>query len=119
MKSILESSIYLIIMALICLFSIDFVSMNMSVSKIGETEQYIEDYIELYGENRENNTLDETTVSAINEKLKGTGMIFAYEYMSSTESHAYYNIHLTYNIRSRVFKFQKKHTFDGLARVDI
>ena len=119
MKSILESSIYLIIMALICLFSIDFVSMNMGVSKIGETEQYIEDYIELYGENRDNNTLDEKTLAAINEKLKGTEMTFTYEYMSSTESHAYYNIHLTYNIQSRIFKFQKKHTFDGLARVDI
>lgn len=119
MKSILESSMYLIIMSLICLFSIDFVSMNMSVSKIGETEQYIEDYIELYGENLDNNTLDEKTVSAINEKLKGTGMTFSYEYMSSTESHAYYDIHLTYNIRSRIFKFQKKHTFDGLARVNI
>jgi len=118
-KSILESSIYLIIMSLICLLSIDFVSMNMSVSKVGEIEQYIENYIELYGENQENNTLDEATVLAINEKLKGMGMIFTYEYMSSTESHAYYNIYLTYNIKSRVFKFQKKHTFDGLARVDI
>lgn len=119
MKSILESSIYLIIMTLICLFSIDFVAMNMSISRVGETKQYIEDYIELYGENLDNDTLNEKTVAAINEKLKGTGMTFTYEYMSSTESHAYYNIHLTYSIQSRMFKFQKKHTFDGLARVNI
>lgn len=119
MKTILESSIYLIIMVIICLLSIDFISMNMGITQVGQAEQYVEDYIELNGECQDGNVLDAATVEAINKELGKSGMTFTYEYMDSTESHAYYKVQVHYSLRSAFFNLGKTHTFDGIARVDI
>lgn len=48
MKGIIETSIYLIIFALVCFFSIDFIRINQRVSDAGEISQYVENYIEAY-----------------------------------------------------------------------
>ena len=76
MKPILESSIYLIIMAMICMLSIDFVSMNLGISQVVQTEQFIEDYIEINGINGEENSIDETTVSEMKNYAKSRGFEF-------------------------------------------
>lgn len=119
MKVVLETSIYLILMALICLFSIDFISMNIGVTNVGQLEQYVEDYIELNGERQADNSLDAATVNAINEELKDENVTFTYEYMKSTDDYAYYKVSIHYELRSSLFNNGKKHTFDGIARVDI
>lgn len=119
MKSILESSIYLILMSMICLFSMDFVGMNMCISNVGQIEQYVEDYIELNGIRLEDNSLDDETINAVNKTVSDKGMSFSYTYMDSTYSHAYYKIQLKYKVKSLFFNMGKTHTFDGIARVDI
>lgn len=119
MKTIIESSVYLIIMAIICLFSMDFVSMNMGITNVGQVEQYVEDYIELNGSCEDDKSLDAATVSAVNKVLADRGMSFKYEYMSSTDSHAYYKIQVEYSLRSALFHLGKTHTFDGVVRVGI
>ena len=48
MKGIIETSVYLVIFALVCFFSIDFIRINQRVSDAGEISQYIENYIEAY-----------------------------------------------------------------------
>lgn len=119
MKVIIESSMYLIIMVLICLISIDFVSMNMGITNVGQLEQYVEDYIELNGVRQTDNSLDAATVSAINEALKNENVTFTYEYIESTDDYAYYKVQVRYSLRSAMFNLGKTHTFDGIARVDI
>ena len=48
MKGIIETSVYLVIFALVCFFSIDFIRINQRVSDAGEISQYVENYIEAY-----------------------------------------------------------------------
>ena len=47
-EGIIETSVYLVIFALVCFFSIDFIRINQRVSDAGEISQYIENYIEAY-----------------------------------------------------------------------
>lgn len=117
MKPILESSIYLIIMAMICMLSIDFVSMNLGISQVVQTEQFIEDYIEIYGTNDEENSIDKTTVSEMKNYAKSRGFEFSYKYETETADYRYYKIQVKYGVRSRMFNLGKNHTYDGIARI--
>ncbi len=119
MKTIIESSVYLLIMVLICLFSIDFISMNIGITQMGQIEQYVEDYIELNGKCLSDNAIDESTIDAVNETLKQHNMTFSYEYVDCTESYAYYKVKVYYPLRSALFNLGKNHTFDGIARVEL
>lgn len=75
MKVPIETSIYLIVMALIALISIDFISMNMGVTRVSEMNNYVADYLEIYGESNEDGTIiNEETVHAINEKINKYGI---------------------------------------------
>ena len=47
MKGIIETSVYLVIFALVCFFSIDFIRINQRVSDAGEISQYIADVAKL------------------------------------------------------------------------
>lgn len=117
MKAMLETSMYLIVMAFICLISVDYVTMNMSVSKVNETERYIEHNLELYGASGPDNTLDEETLTKVKEVTDQYGITFTYDYEDSADGYDYYNIHLRYSLRSRMFGLTKTHTYDGLVRV--
>lgn len=119
MKSIIENSVYLVIMTLIALISIDFVSMNMGVSKVNELEQYIEEYIEIYGECEADNSMDNATFTTVSNLAQDNGTELTYEYVSKTEKYAYYKIHLSYGLRSRIFNLGKTHSYDGLVRVEL
>lgn len=118
MKSILETSLYLIVLVIITLISIDFITMNISVSKANEKEQYIQHMIEIYGKSEENHQLDSETIDKVKAELGGIDTLFDYEYMDSTETYDYYKIYLKYGIQSNVFKIQKLHTFYGIVRLD-
>ena len=50
MKSIIDCSVHLIILTLICFFSLDFIMVNVDINRKQETVSYMESYIELYGE---------------------------------------------------------------------
>ena len=117
MKSILETAAYLIVMAIIVFASLDFITMNMSVTKVNEVEKYIENCIELYGESTEHNELTSDTIDKVNDIVDDYGMSFRYEYAASTETYDYYKIYLGYSLRSRMFRVGKSQTYDGLVRV--
>jgi len=117
MKSILETSMYLIVMVIITLISIDFITINISVSKANEKEQYIENIIEIYGKSEENHQIDNQTIEKVKAELGGNDTVFHYEYVDSTKNYDYYKIALQYGITSRVFKINKNHTFNGIVRV--
>lgn len=117
MKSILETAAYLIVMAIIVFASLDFITMNMSVTKVNEVEKYIENCIELYGESTEDNELTPDTLAKVNDVTNDYGMSFSYEYAASTETYDYYKIYLGYSLKSRMFRVGKSQTYDGLVRV--
>lgn len=118
MKSILETSLYLIVMVLLTLISIDFITMNISVSKANEKEQYIQHMIEIYGKSEENHQLDSEIIGKIHSELGGNDTLFDYEYIDSTQTHDYYKICLKYGIHSNIFKIRKLQTFYGIVCLD-
>lgn len=118
MKSILETSLYLIVMVIITLISIDFITMNISISKANEKKQYIQHMIEIYGKSEENHQLDNEIIDKVKAELGGIDTLFDYEYMDSTQTHDYYKIYFKYGIQSNVFKIQRLHTFYGIVRLD-
>ena len=118
MKSILETSLYLIVMVIITLISIDFITMNISVSKANEKKQYIQHMIEIYGKSEENHQFDSETIDKVKSELGGKDTLFDYEYIDSTQTHDYYRIYLKYGIQSNVFKIYKLHTFYGIVRLE-
>lgn len=121
MKSILETSVYLLVAAVICYIGIDFISMNMKVSKINEVMQYMQDYIEVYGEAVEKEdgsySLDENTFSVIRQKAQQNNMAVSYEYMSQTNEYVYYDLEISYVLKMSVFRFQKSYTGNSIVRV--
>lgn len=123
MKSILETSVYLLLAALICYIGIDFVSMNMRVTKVNEVSQYVRDYIEIYGQAEKNADgsyrIDDSTIAAISDKAQENNMTIQYEYTSSTENYIYYDLYIAYDLKMPVFGFQKNHVCNNLVRVAV
>lgn len=123
MKSIIETSLYLVIAAFICYIGIDFVSMNMRVSKINETSQYLSDYVEIYGtavKSQEGGyMLDDKTLHTVEENGTQNNMKITCDYIDSTEKYAYYNINIEYMLTASVIGVKKTHSYKSMARVPI
>lgn len=121
MKSILETSVYLLVASLICYIGIDFISTNMRVSKINEVTQYMQDYIEVYGEAEvmEDGSylLDENTFSVIRQKAQQNNMMVSYEYMSKTNEYVYYDLQITYDLKMSIFRLRKSYANNSIVRV--
>lgn len=121
MKSILETSVYLLVASLICYIGIDFISTNMKVSKINEVTQYMQDYIEVYGEavvmEDGSYLLDENTFSIIRQKAQQNNMTVSYEYMSKTNEYVYYDLQITYELKMSIFRLRKSYTNNSIVKV--
>lgn len=121
MKSILETSVYLLVASLICYIGIDFISTNMKVSKINEVTQYMQDYIEVYGEavvmEDGSYLLDENTFSIIRQKAHQNNMTVSYEYMSKTNEYVYYDLQITYELKMSIFRLRKSYTNNSIVKV--
>ena len=116
MKSVLEASFYLLLMTVMFYLCIDFVQMNQKVSCVNEVQQYIKDYIEVYGENQSGNMLDSDTLDAVRAKAKEHGMEFSCTYAGKTSQYMYYDFRLEYHLGTAFFKLNKTHTNKGFAR---
>lgn len=55
MKSVLETSLYLIIMSWMCIISVQFIVMNSKITKVNEISTYIENFVEAKGEGNSTN----------------------------------------------------------------
>ena len=118
MKTIIENSAYLIVMVLICILSIDFISMNLRISKVSEVEQYIEDYMEIYGEYQENHDIDTAVMLEVQRIASDNQQGFTYEYVNQSDHYAYYKIRIRYTLGSLVFRIGKTHSYAGLVRIE-
>lgn len=123
MKSILETSLYLLIAALICYIGIDFVSANMRVSQVNEVSQYLKDYIEIYGSAEPvpdgSYLLDSATLAAVSEKAAKSNMTVTYQYTAATREHIYYDLYVEYDLQMAVLGIQRKHICSSLVRVAV
>lgn len=118
MKSVIETSVYLILMTIICVISLDFVNMNRSISKVNEVENYIEDYVAAYGMRDGDNSLDEATFNSVKNYAAKNGMNVSFVYETETTSYVYYKMALEYEIKSNVFNVNKNYVYNGLVRVE-
>ena len=124
MKSVIEASAYLIIMALICYVGIDFVVMNRQISKVDEVAQYLADYVEVNsaciktGEDGKY-ILDDVTVNVLNHMAADNGMAVTYEYETFTEKYVYWNLQLQYDLKANMFNLGKQHNYKVMARTQL
>lgn len=116
MRSVLEASFYLLLITVMCYLGIDFVQMNQKVSCVNEVQQYIKDYIEIYGESQSENVLDSDTLDAVREKAEENGMKFSCTYAGKTSQYVYYDFWLEYQLGTAFFKMKKTHVSKGFAR---
>lgn len=116
MKSILETSIYLIVMSFISLISLDFISMNTRVSKVNELAQYTRDVAQIYGESSEEHILDNDTIDMIQNHLSPFDVAFSYSYFQSSDTYDYYRFRLDYSMKSRIFAIDRKQYCTGIIR---
>ena len=120
MKGIIETSIYLIIFALVCFFSIDFIRINQRVSDAGEISQYVENYIEAYSGDVPDKEL---SMQLRNEKLdmlsrsvQEGGMKLTYGKVSRAGDYEYMEYTLEYSLSAAMFGYSSQRTYKGLAR---
>ena len=130
MKTIIETSVYLIIMSLICLISLDFISLNQKITNINGIIQYTEDYIEIYGiaeKDSSGNTLyvdghpclSESVIETVSDNLNSKGINISFNHADSTENYAYVNYTITYPLNLSLINYQGQHSYSGLARYSI
>lgn len=126
MKTIVETSAYMLIFIMISLVSIDFIRMNKKVSDADQMSQYIQNYIETYcGEYVIDTADEEDTVyipdrEAVYKSLKNTaanaGMKLDLKEEGATGNYRYIAYDLEYCINAAMFRYSSEHTIKGLAR---
>ena len=114
MKSIIESSVYLIIMSIICIISLDFIFINKSICKGQELQQYIRDTILIYGESSSTHTIDDNTCQKINTLAEQYNSTVDISYFDTVNEHDYFNITIMYPVKSGI---QKNCTYNSIVSV--
>ena len=113
MKGIIETSVYLVIFALVCFFSIDFIRINQRVSDAGEISQYIENYIEAYCGDIPDSELSEEArdkkLYVLARSVQKGGMRLTYGDVSRAGDYEY-------PLSAAMFGYSSQHTYNGLAR---
>ncbi len=109
MKSIIESSVYLIIMSIICIISLDFIFINKSICKGQELQQYIRDTILIYGESSSTHTIDDNTCQKINTLAEQYNSTVDISYFDTVNEHDYFNITIMYPVKSGIFNIKGLH----------
>ena len=127
MKGIIETSVYLVIFALVCFFSIDFIRINQRVSDAGEISQYIENYKingiditeKIAGIEVMNMLLEEARdkkLYVLARSVQKGGMRLTYGDVSRAGDYEYIEYTLEYPLSAAMFGYSSQHTYKGLAR---
>lgn len=116
MKSVIEASGYLILMAIITFVCMDFYIMHKSLNKVTEVEQVVENYVEVYGQ-VQGNSLDDATVGKINELVEKMGMKAEFTYFEKTQDYTYFYLNLDYKVAAVMLHLDKTHRYTGIVRV--
>ena len=109
MKGIIETSVYLVIFALVCFFSIDFIRINQRVSDAGEISRDIPDS-ELSEEARDKK------LYVLARSVQKGGMRLTYGDVSRAGDYEYIEYTLEYPLSAAMFGYSSQHTYKGLAR---
>lgn len=117
MRSIIEVSACLIVVTIMCYLGIDYVKMNMQVSKVNETVQYVGDYIEIHGKVENNNTIDSTTIAQVQKYMNNYNISANYEYDCDTDDYYYFKMSMNYTIGSNFMNIKKQHLYEQIVRV--
>ena len=120
LKGIIESSIYLIIFSIICFFSIDFVLLNLRVSKASEMAQFIENSIEAYGTKEEDENghiqLDAKIINTLKDTAQKNGISLEFGEINVVGEHAYIDYTMEYSLSTAMIRLGNKHRYNGIAR---
>ena len=120
MKGVIETSIYLIIFALVCFISIDFIRINQRVSDAGEISQYVENYIEAYCGDIPDEELSvrarDKRLDELSRSVREGGMKLTYGEVIRAGDYEYIEYTLEYPLTAAMFGYSSQHTYKGLAR---
>lgn len=128
MRSIIECSVYIIVMTVICFISLDFIIMNAQMTNSQETIDYIRDYVEIYGTSvtagssygeSTDYMLDSKVLDKVVEIAGSKNIAIDIGYEKSTEHYNYYRLHAEYNIKSALLGISKKQVSDSLIRTEM
>ena len=112
MKGIIETSIYLIIFALVCFFSIDFIRINQRVSDAGEISQYVENYIEAYcgdvPDKELSMQLRNEKLDMLSRSVQEGGMKLTYGKVSRAGDYEYMEYTLEYSLSAAMFGYSSQ-----------
>ncbi len=117
MKSIIESSVYLLIMAIICIISIDFISINKSICKGQQLQQYVKDTILIYGYSSENHNIDSNTYQKINNLADKYDSNIDMTYFDTVNDNDYFNVNIRYPVNSGIFNIKKICSYNSIVAV--
>ena len=118
MKSIIESSIYLIIMSIICILSLDFIFINKSICKGQELQQYVRDTILIYAESTDSHNIDNNTAQQITSLSRQYNSTINIQYFDTVYNRDYYNITILYPVRSGIFHLEKICTYQSIVAIN-
>lgn len=117
MKSIIESSVYLLIMAIICIISIDFISINKSICKGQELQQYVKDTVLIYGSSSETHNIDNYTYQKVNNLADKYNSIIEITYFDTVNENDYFNVNIKYPVKSGIFNIKKMCSYNSIVAI--
>lgn len=123
MKGIIEASVYLVLFAIICMFSIDFIRINKDVSDASEVSQYVENYIEACCGDGFDNVLTESQrnakFAALKNSIDNNNAVLSYGERKRTGDYEYIEYTFSYKLNAAMFGYSSWHEYKGLARYSI
>ena len=123
MKGIIEASVYLVLFAIICMFSIDFIRINKDVSDASEVSQYVENYIEACCGDGFDNVLTEAQrnarFAALKNSIDNNNAVLSYGERKRTGDYEYIEYTFSYKLNAAMFGYSSWREYKGLARYSV
>lgn len=110
MKSIIDCSVHLIILTLICFISLDFILVNIDINRKQEAVCYMESYIELYGESETSDMgydLADGVKDAVRDIACDNGIDINISYKGSSTRYHYYDMICEYSLNMQLMNINK------------
>jgi hypothetical protein len=126
-KSIIDVSVYITIMTIMCFISLDFILINAGLGRKQDAIEYISSYVEIYGTGTESETedgnktyvLDENVMKTVKDIAAERNMEVDITYQETTENYHYYRMVTSYMIHSGMLGIDKKQTSVCLVRTGV
>ena len=110
MKSIIDCSVHLVILSLICFISLDFILVNIDINRKQEAVRYMESYIELYGESETGDMgydLADGVKDSVRDIACDNGIDINISYKESSTRYHYYDMICEYSLNMQLMNINK------------